>query len=89
LGPHNLAQSNQPDVNYQMATLVALISSSFTPAVTSILFGTSDWHVRITTFSSSGDYRYQSDNSLDTLQKVAAKTMTRAEWEAAAKAAFR
>jgi hypothetical protein len=82
------SQDSQPDVSY---TIIRLLSTMFGDipqyklgALTSGLF-----QIHLVTYSTDGDYRYESLTDLETLNKVLNKEISYEEWLTAANAGFR
>ncbi len=82
------AQASQPDVSWQVVQAIAAALPVWSPEIAEVFFGTPDFKVEITTYSSGGAYKHWSLTPLAALQKVAQKEMTYNEWVIAANAGF-
>jgi len=81
-------KAHQADVSWQVIQAISVVATEWTPETTLALFGTEDWKVDLTTYSSLGDYRYISLTPLALLKQVANKEVTYNEWVAASSAGF-
>lgn len=83
------AQSNQPDVSYRIIQEIGDVVKSWSPEVARLVFGDADFRVNLTTYSTSGNYRYQSSTTFTVLRQVGQKAISYQEWLAASQAGFR
>ncbi len=83
------AQTNQPDVSYRIVQEIGDVVKGWSPEVARVLFGDPDFRVNLTTYSSLGNYRYQSSTTFTVLRQVGQKALTYQEWLTASQAGFR
>ena len=84
------AQKNQPDISYRIiSNLSPVFIDSIKKERLFWLGGGDDFVIHITTYSSDGHYRYQSDTNYETMEKIKNKQISYEEWIAASNAGFR
>lgn len=82
------SQDSQPDVSYKVILFLASGLEHLQKSTLDFAAG-GPFEIALTTYSTLGDYRYQSLTDYPTMLKVAHKAITYAEWVAAANAGFR
>jgi hypothetical protein len=83
------SRDNQPIVSYNIISFLAPAFENVTDEQCARLFGSEQPVVHITSYSTDGDYRYESVTTIETLRRVAQKSISYEEWVAAANAGFR
>ena len=83
------SQDRQPDVSYQIVQLMAQILGDLETGKIFNLVGGNSFIFHLTTYSTDGDYRYQSDTDLDTIRDIYDLAISYEEWLAASDAGFR
>jgi hypothetical protein len=82
------SQDRQPDVSWTIIGAFADAFSGFDKENLELVAG-GPFTFSLTTFSSRGDYRYQSVTDLETMLKIANRSISYDEWVTAAEAAFK
>ncbi len=84
------SRDRQPELSYTIISFLATALGGGLERESLLkLGGGDDFTIHITTYSTNGDYRYQSDTNYETLMKVKNKQISYVEWVAAANAEFR
>ena len=85
------SRDRQTDVSFDVIRLIAvgLIQGGFSEAELLKLAGGDSFSVHLVTYSTDGDYRYESDTDFETLRQLDALAISYDEWLAAANAGFR
>jgi hypothetical protein len=83
------SRDNQPEVSWDIITVLSEVWADMTEGQRVTLTGSEDFTMRLTTYSTDGDYRYVSETDFDTFVKVNNRSMGYEEWVQAANAGFR
>lgn len=85
------SKDRQPDVSFDVIRLIAegFIQGGFSESGLLKLTGGDSFSVHLVTYSTDGDYRYESETDYETLQQLESLAISYDEWVAAANAGFR
>jgi hypothetical protein len=83
------ARDSQPPISYGVVQTLAAALADWEDRNIAALAGGSDFSFNLTTYSTDGDYRYQSETDLETLRKVNQRAISYEEWVEASGAGFR
>ena len=83
------SRDRQPEVSWTVVTMLARVFADTTPGQRFNLTGTEDLSMRLTTYSTDGDYRYISKTDYPTMVKLNNRSISYEEWVQAANAGFR
>jgi hypothetical protein len=84
------SQDRQPDVSYKIVQFFAAIFvDNFAADVAAKLADSDKFSLYLVTYSTDGDYRYESTTDYDTLVKLNNHVISYDEWVAASNAGFR
>jgi hypothetical protein len=83
------SQDSQPNVSWTIVTTLASALADLTPGQRINLTGSEELVFALTTYSTDGDFRYQSETDFATLEALASRSMSYEEWLAASGAGFR
>jgi hypothetical protein len=83
------SQDRQPQVTFDFLQEIADFFTSDTNENIVAAYGGNTVIVQVTTYSDSGDYRYQSETNHETMIKIAEKHITFDEWVIASNAGFK
>jgi hypothetical protein len=82
------SRDRQPDVSWEIVSFFAGAFAGFDKENLELVAG-GPFSIALTTYSTDGNYRYQSVTDWDTLQKLSDKSISFDEWSSAANAGFR
>jgi hypothetical protein len=84
------SQDNQPIVSHDIVQYtLAVLVTHYTADEAAQLVGSDMFSVYLVTYSTNGDYRYESTTNYDTLVQVKNQTISYDEWVIASNAGFR
>jgi hypothetical protein len=84
------SQDSQPIVSYDIVQYLAeVFKDSLSHTLAYSVFGGDDYSIHLVTYSTNGDYRYESTTNNNTLMQVANHSISYDEWIAASNAGFR
>lgn len=83
------SRDNQPEVSWNIVTTLADVLTQMTEGQRMTLTGSRNLTLRLTTYSTDGDYRYVSETDFSTLVKLDSRSISYEEWIQAANAGFR
>ncbi len=84
------SQDRQPDVSYVIIQLISTFASTWSDPENVFLTILPDgFNVHLVTYSTDGDYRYESFTDFKTLQAINEKTISYNEWVTASNAGFK
>jgi hypothetical protein len=83
------SRDNQPEVSWTIIATFAEPLADMSEGQRMALTGSEDLTVKLTTYSTDGDYRYRSETDFSTLVKLKNRSMSYDEWVQAANAGFR
>ena len=84
------SQDHQPIVSRDIVQIVlAELVDNYTAEEAANLVGSDEFSANLVTYSTDGDYRYESTTNYDTLVQIKNKSITYDEWVAASNAGFR
>ncbi len=83
------SRGNQPDVSWNVVTLIAEVFSALGPGQRFNLTGSEDFVFSLTTYSDNGDYRYYSETNYETFVRLNNRSISYNEWIEASVAGFR
>lgn len=84
-----ISQAHQPDVSYVIIQFLSEIFGKQDNETINKYTGTDHFAVKLVTYSSGGDYPYESFTELETLHQIYNRTISYEEWVTAANAEFR
>jgi len=85
------SQDSQANVSYEVVQVIAqvLIGSTMPPETAAEIVGGDEFTVYLVTYSTDGDYRYESTTNYDTLAQIKNRSISHDEWVTASNAGFR
>ena len=85
------SQDSQPDISYDAIQIIAeiLIGSKMSRETAAEIVGGDEFSVYLVTYSTDGDYQYESTTNYDTLVQVGNRSISYNEWVTASNAGFR
>jgi hypothetical protein len=84
------SEDRQANVSYEIIQALAeILVDGMPPKTAAEIVGSDEFIVDLVTYSTNGDYRYESTTNYDTLLKVHNKSITYDEWVATSNAGFR
>jgi hypothetical protein len=85
------SKDSQPDISYDVVQIISevLVGSNMSPETAAEIVGGDKFVVDLVTYSTNGDYRYESTTNYDTLVKIKNKSISYDEWVTTSNAGFR
>jgi hypothetical protein len=83
------SRDRQEEVSWTVTRLLADPLADVSETQRLSLTGSKELTIELTTYSTNGDYRYQSETDFSTLVRIANRSISREEWIQAANAGFR